>query len=909
MKKILLAAIVVLLAHSGLAQQPLKILQTDIDETAGTLLIMGTSFGMPNPEVTLAGQTLTILSYTKDTNPATPKADSEALAELPSPIQPGTYLLRVADSLNPASEFDEFNIQIGAAASTQLVIRSVEPSSDPQPCTADCAGTLLISGLNFGAEPIFSGEVSLFLPGQGELPLPVLAFDPITQEILTELPIEFSDVSGSLLLGVSTGDGQGDFDVFDVTLEGDGDSSNELQVLSLNGTNVTLSKGGQSVSINDPDSDPQNEIQQLSLNATELSLSNGGGTVSIDDRDPDPGNELQDLTQSGNVLTLSGNGGSVTVNANDADADPANEIQTLTASGSTLSLSGQSNTVEMNPDIITRGDLNNTAVGEAALGNAISGERNTAVGFLAMRNTDTGDRNTAVGHQTLADNTIGHGNVAVGDSSLLRNTIGSSNVALGWNSLAHNTGGTANIGIGSGTLFRTEIGRDNVAIGHQALGSNQFGNANIGLGVRSLFNLNTGGANVAFGVNSGFSLTDGSDNILISNPGRPVENQTIRIGSSQQRAFMAGIHSTDVGSSALPVVINADGQLGTAAVGAVPALAGQVCPIGTRLAGFDEQGEPICRAGTTLIEFDEVPENTPLEGVNINGATFSMPNKTGGGPFQTYDFGFGIGMNGPTIPVHIIFDEPSSSIVFDYTANAIISAVTLDLFDDDNIQIGSTTVELVPTPGSLGGVGFVEFTADVPFRTAIVTTTPTTTGVGFLLDNLRFGYQPVGGDPDPTNEFQTLTLDGADLSLSRNGGTVSINDADPDPVNETNQSLDFDGTTLSISDASGTLARDLSSLRDDADADPANEKVSAFALDPDGTTLRLTEAGGESNSRLECFPAASRRRLGSDQRTADPLPSGKQLRLEWWGQSSSPSIQTSSSQEPPTTALELGSTH
>ena len=112
MKKLTLLAILVFSSTWVFAQQPLKILQTDVDEAAATLAIMGNSFGMPNPEVTLAGQPLTIISYTQDTQPATPKADSEVLAQLPSPIQPGTYLLRVADLMDPSMEFDEFNVQV-----------------------------------------------------------------------------------------------------------------------------------------------------------------------------------------------------------------------------------------------------------------------------------------------------------------------------------------------------------------------------------------------------------------------------------------------------------------------------------------------------------------------------------------------------------------------------------------------------------------------------------------------------------------------------------------------------------------------------------------------------------------------------------------------------------------------------
>ena len=51
--------------------------------------------------------------------------------------------------------------------------------------------TILISGINFGSTAPFSGIVKLFAPMQGEVELNVLAFDPVTQEILADLPMAF----------------------------------------------------------------------------------------------------------------------------------------------------------------------------------------------------------------------------------------------------------------------------------------------------------------------------------------------------------------------------------------------------------------------------------------------------------------------------------------------------------------------------------------------------------------------------------------------------------------------------------------------------------------------------------------------------------------------------------------------
>lgn len=90
--------------------------------------------------------------------------------------------------------------------------------------------------------------------------------------------------------------------------------------------------------VDDADADPNNEIQDITLNGTDLSISNGG-TVDmsvlqdgVNDADADPMNEIQVLSFSNDTLYLS-NGGQVFLGAygidlvDDADNDPSNEIE------------------------------------------------------------------------------------------------------------------------------------------------------------------------------------------------------------------------------------------------------------------------------------------------------------------------------------------------------------------------------------------------------------------------------------------------------------------------------------------------------------------------------------------------------------------------------------------------------
>ncbi|GIV32718.1 MAG: hypothetical protein KatS3mg031_0253 [Chitinophagales bacterium] len=71
-------------------------------------------------------------------------------------------------------------------------------------------------------------------------------------------------------------------------------------------------------------------------------------------------------------------------------------------------------------------------------------------------------------------------------------------------------------------------------------------------------------------------------------------------------------------------------------------------------------------------------------------------------------------------------------------------------------------------------------------------------------------------DADPTNELQTVTQNGAIVTLSHNGGSFSIEDGDPSPTNEV-QTLSMTGNTITLSHGGGSVTVV------ETDGDPANE--------------------------------------------------------------------------------------
>jgi Chaperone of endosialidase len=205
---------------------------------------------------------------------------------------------------------------------------------------------------------------------------------------------------------------------------------------------------------------------------------------------------------------------------------------------------------------------NNTANGAGALlGNTI-GFANTANGSLALLSNTKGVNNTANGAFALQNNIDGADNTANGVDALFLNTTGSDNTAKGLGALFSNTEGNSNTATGASALFSNTTGDLNTAIGSQALFNNTLGDRNTAIGPGALFLNFNASDNIALGFHAGSALTTGDHNIDIGNVGVADEANTIRIGSGQTAAFIAGISGANVAGGD-PVFILSNGKLGT----------------------------------------------------------------------------------------------------------------------------------------------------------------------------------------------------------------------------------------------------------------------------------------------------------------------------------------------------------
>ncbi len=124
----------------------------------------------------------------------------------------------------------------------------------------------------------------------------------------------------------------------DQTGSGTGDSYFAGQGISVTGTSPTFTI----TNTGDADNNPTNEIQVLSIAGNNLSLSNGGGTVTLPAVGPGGSNYA-----AGPGISITGTAPNLTINnTGDADANPTNELQTLALTGTVLSLSQNNSSVD-----------------------------------------------------------------------------------------------------------------------------------------------------------------------------------------------------------------------------------------------------------------------------------------------------------------------------------------------------------------------------------------------------------------------------------------------------------------------------------------------------------------------------------------------------------------------------------
>ncbi|MCB0647798.1 MAG: tail fiber domain-containing protein [Saprospiraceae bacterium] len=322
-------------------------------------------------------------------------------------------------------------------------------------------------------------------------------------------------------------------------------------ILTHNSDGLVSSIPVSSLNVDDADSDPLNELQLISLNGLELSLSENGGTVILPAGGDDLGNHFanQNLDLNGNkIINLPAPiNASDAVNKayvdalsiNDADSDPLNEIQSLSILGSNLTLSGSntillplglSNLIEDSDqdtyiNVESTPDLDKINVGlSGMLGLEIRRQNNNVIfdiknssntifgGNAGLNLLSTSVNSTFIGKN--AGNLVSNSsnNTFIGQNAG-QNVNNSENLGIGVGVFGNSTSVWRSVGIGNGCLANNN-GVFNVGLG-RAAGNLSTGSSNTYLGDQCGINQTTGGGNTFVGRNAGYQMQSGDYNVAI----------------------------------------------------------------------------------------------------------------------------------------------------------------------------------------------------------------------------------------------------------------------------------------------------------------------------------------------------------------------------------------------------------
>jgi len=293
--------------------------------------------------------------------------------------------------------------------------------------------------------------------------------------------------------------------------------------------------------VNDADHSPTNELQTLSINGTQLSISNGNSvTLPTGSGGDQWGSQV---VQSDN--SLNGNGTSASPlainpnatifnawdkNASD-DVSELNDLSDAKTDNTSLFLgtdAGQNNNANtantgIGLDVLkanTSGNAN-TAIGFQALKLNTNGNKNTSTGYKSLYSNTTGEENCAYGLFAVYSNTTGFYNVGIGTAALYTNSTGSRNTAVGVGSLHETNGGENNTAVGTDALYSNISGSNNVAIGKDALHKNTIESDLVAIGTEALYNNGIGAAigqaiyNTAVGSKALYANTKGNNNTAV----------------------------------------------------------------------------------------------------------------------------------------------------------------------------------------------------------------------------------------------------------------------------------------------------------------------------------------------------------------------------------------------------------
>ena len=295
---------------------------------------------------------------------------------------------------------------------------------------------------------------TIFLTNGGYAVLPVSSSFSGSFADLSNVPAGLSDGDDNTQLTETQVDAYANNNGY-LSAEIDGSTTNELQTLSLNVNQLTISNGN-TVNLSSIDD------QVLSLSGTTLSISNGN-SLNISSAIPS------------SYTNISNTNGQTTVDVDAAGtqnkiAFKAYGVQSMLITSKGIEFPGWHKNIFLGKDAgimdSFSGNKLNVCIGYNAGMTNVHGKNNVGVGAYALK-LNTGGSNSAFGFNAMATNATGMNNTAIGLSAMYSNTTGNNNTALGYAALQGNTTGSENVAIGY-EAYKYNTGDHNVIIGFRA---------------------------------------------------------------------------------------------------------------------------------------------------------------------------------------------------------------------------------------------------------------------------------------------------------------------------------------------------------------------------------------------------------------------------------------------------------
>jgi hypothetical protein len=411
-----------------------------------------------------------------------------------------------------------------------------------------------------------------------------------------------------------------------------------------------------------------------------------------------------------------------------------------------------------------------------------TGNYNTGFGINSLLN-NTSHSNNAFGFETLINSSGGY-NCAFGNNTLQKNTTGSLNSAYGTRALENNTTGSRNIAIGHRSLGSNIAGIGNTALGYGAL-TTSTGNDNIAIGQITPRHLVTGNSNIFIGNETAVNLYNGNYNLLLGN---------VRLNNSATTNKLAGnnLEKTVIiadGHGNQKMLMSRGGNIGIG-------LGNNIIPRNR----LDIGGGVVIGRGFTPSFSDFDGYLAPTNGLLVEGRV-------------------GIGNSSPKNKIEITHgtDGFSGLRFTNLTSNSVPiqtqstdKFLTVNQFGDvifQKVAPSNVSSNLLTSAGNTMTSNVASLISTAPIVNSISNTiTPfnqlitTINGVSSVPVNLpEFDFSEL--DASTTNELQTISISGNTISLSNNGGSITL----PTLVDTDQQSLSLIGNTLSISNGNSVV--------------------------------------------------------------------------------------------------------